>query len=219
MLKGEGLGVRYGKQLPWLFQDLEVALEPGEMVGLTAPSGRGKTTLARVLAGYLRPTAGIVTIDGRPPPTTGYHPVQLIAQHPELAVNPRWRIGRVLAEGVPPAPAVLDALQIDRGWLQRWPHELSGGELQRIAVARALNPQTRYLMADEMTAMLDAATQAQIWHAVTVYAAAHRIGVLVISHDASLISRLCRRVEVLPEPPAICTAAQMDAEPGLRGGH
>lgn len=199
MLKGEGLSFRYGQQLPWLFKDQGLRLAPGEVVGLTAPSGRGKTTLARVLAGYLRPTAGAVTIDGRLPLAAGYHPVQLVAQHPEQAVNPRWRIGQVLAEGLVPEPAVLDALHVERGWLRRWPHELSGGELQRIAVARVLNPQTRYLIADEMTAMLDAATQAQIWHVVTAYAATHQLGVLVISHDPPLLKRLCGRVEVLPE--------------------
>lgn len=193
MLRGEGLSFRYGPRLPWLFQNLDLELGPGEMVGLSAPSGRGKTTLARLLAGYLRPTSGAVTVNGAPLRASVYHPVQLIAQHPELAVNPRWRIARVVAEGVPPTPAVLDALQIERGWLQRWPHELSGGELQRIAVARALNPCTRYLIADEMTAMLDAATQAQIWQAVTAFAAAHAMGVLVISHDAPLLARLCRR--------------------------
>lgn len=209
MLRGEGLSFRYGKQFPWLFRDLAIMVAPGELVGLTAPSGRGKTTLARVLSGYLRPTTGTITVGGAPLPARGYHPVQLIAQHPELAINPRWRIARVLAEGGPPSRAVLDALQIDRAWLQRWPHELSGGELQRIALARVLNPRTRYLIADEMTAMLDAATQAQIWHAVHHFTAAHDIGVLVISHDAALLARLCARVERLPEDAAVVPSMQV----------
>lgn len=209
MLRGNGLSYRYGKHLPWLFRDLELSVAPGELVGLTAPSGRGKTTLARVLSGYLRPTSGAVTVAGAPPPTRGYHPVQLIAQHPELAVNPRWRIARVLGEGGAPTPAVLDALEIDRGWLRRWPHELSGGELQRIALARVLNPRTRYLIADEMTAMLDAATQAQIWQAARSFATNHGVGVLVISHDAPLLARLCARVEHLPEHVAVGPSAQV----------
>lgn len=190
MLKGSGLGFRYQRRLPWLFAGLDLAVAPGSVVGICGPSGCGKTTLARILAGYAEPTFGAVTLDGAPLPRRGYCPVQLIAQHPELAVNPRWTIADALAEGTPPDPALLNTLQISPTWLARRPHELSGGELQRIAVARALAPPTRYLIADEMTAMLDAATQAQIWHAVLGIAAERRIGLLVISHDEHLLARL-----------------------------
>jgi peptide/nickel transport system ATP-binding protein len=69
--------------------------------------------------------------------------VQLVFQNPELAVNPRWRIDRILREGHPPQLHHLDALGIHPGWLTRYPHELSGGELQRVAIARVLNRQTR----------------------------------------------------------------------------
>jgi len=109
-------------------------------------------------------------------------------------MNPRWRLHQILAEGEPPSPALLAALSIERGWLDRWPHELSGGELQRVAVARALGSGTRYLIADEMTAMLDANTQALIWQAVLETAQQRNLGLLVISHDAPLLDRLCTRV-------------------------
>jgi peptide/nickel transport system ATP-binding protein/Fe3+-transporting ATPase len=194
MLKGEGLSFRYGPQLPWLIEDFSISVAPGEWVGLSGPSGRGKTTIGKILAGYLASTTGAVSIDGKPAPRRGYHPVQLIFQHPELAINPRWRIDQALNEGYIVSAALLDALQIDPGWLGRWPHELSGGELQRIAVARAFGPGTRYLIADEMTTMLDANTQAQLWHATQLHARAHRLGVLVISHEQALLTRLCDRV-------------------------
>ncbi len=198
MLKGEGLSFRYGTRQPWLFRSLDLIIAPGEVVGLFGPSGRGKTTLAKVLAGYLRPTEGQVQVNSAPLPTTIYNPVQLMFQHPELAVNPRWRIDRVLNEAYTPDTMALHALQIDQSWLNRYPHELSGGELQRIAVARALGPQTCYLIADEMTAMLDANTQAQIWHAVLDHASRHALGVLMISHDAPLTKRICSRIVELP---------------------
>lgn len=177
-----------------MWQGISLAFEPGEVVGLSGPSGLGKTTLAKILAGYLPPNRGQVTIDGKPLPKKGYYPVQLIFQHPELAVNPRWRISQVLSEGHKPEESLLKALGISAGWLSRWPQELSGGELQRVAVARALGPQTRYLIADEMTTMLDANTQALIWQAVLAHAKKHNLGVLVVSHDAPLIKRLCQRV-------------------------
>ncbi len=197
MLEGRDLSFRHHTRLPWLFQDLQLHIAPGEIVGLNGPSGCGKTTLARILAGYVRPVTGRVTLEGRLLPRQGYCPVQLIYQHPELAINPRWRIAAALAEGPPPTANILAALHINSDWLNRWPHELSGGELQRIAVARALISQTRYLLADEMTAMLDAATQAQIWHGVLRFAAEHQIGLLVISHDLPLLTRLGARVITL----------------------
>lgn len=194
MLKCENLAFRYSPDKPWLFQEFSLAIKPGEVVGLSGPSGLGKTTLAKILAGYLQPDTGQVRLDDGPLPQRGYCPVQLIFQHPELAVNPRWRIGEILAEGYQPGPELLRALSLDESWLTRWPHELSGGELQRVAVARALGPGTRYFIADEMTAMLDAITQAQIWEVVLSHAKRQQVGVLVVSHEAALLARICDRI-------------------------
>jgi peptide/nickel transport system ATP-binding protein/Fe3+-transporting ATPase len=194
MLKGEGLWFRYGAQLPWVVQDRSLTVAPGQVVGLMAPSGYGKTTLGKLLAGFLAPTRGQITLDEQPLPTQGYCPVQLVFQNPELAVNPRWRIDRILREGHPPQLHYLDALGIHPGWLTRYPHELSGGELQRVAIARVLNRQTRYLIADEMTAMLDANTQALIWQVILEFARQNQVGVIAISHDRPLLERLCHSV-------------------------
>jgi peptide/nickel transport system ATP-binding protein/Fe3+-transporting ATPase len=192
MLKGEGLWFRYGTKLPWVVQDQAIAIVPGEVVGLMAPSGYGKTTLGKLLAGYLTPNQGRVTLDEQPLPTRGYCPVQLVFQNPELSVNPRWRIDRILREGHPPQQHILDTLGIHPGWLTRYPHELSGGELQRVAIARVLNRHTRYLIADEMTAMLDANTQALIWQVVLDFARQYHLGVIAISHDQPLFKRICQ---------------------------
>ncbi len=193
MLKAEHLSFRYHSQQSWILQDFSLELARGEVVGLTGPSGLGKTTIGKLLAGYLQPTQGKVTCNGQPLPSSSYCPVQLIFQNPELAVNPRWRISKILAEGQPPSDDLLAALGIHQSWLNRYPHELSGGELQRIAVARSLNSHTRYLIADEMTAMLDANTQALIWQVVIKYAREHEVGILAITHEAPLLKRLCNR--------------------------
>ncbi|CAM4465926.1 peptide/nickel transport system ATP-binding protein [Paenibacillus endophyticus] len=192
-LEGKGIGWRYGNG-PWLFSDYDIAIQPGESVGLIGPSGSGKTSLGRLLAGYEKPLTGEVSVPGRSPNHTGYDPVQMIFQHPERAVNPRWSMARTLTEGWSPDAPLLDALGIKDDWLRRYPNELSGGELQRCCIARALGPNTKFLIADEMTTMLDAVTQAQIWHTVLEIASKRQIGLLVISHDHLLVNRICSRI-------------------------
>ncbi|GAB7387714.1 ATP-binding cassette domain-containing protein [Bacillaceae bacterium] len=192
-LEGKDLAFRY-RRGDWLFRGVDICVKPGEVVGLTGPSGCGKTTLARLLAGYMRPLAGRVQIEGKPLPRSGYCPVQLVWQHPEKAVNPRWSMRRILFEGWRVDGGLLASLGIENAWLDRWPNELSAGELQRFCIARALGPQTRYLIADEMTAMLDAIAQAQIWHTVLHIAAERPLGVLVISHERHLLERICHRI-------------------------
>ncbi|TBR56722.1 ABC transporter ATP-binding protein [Westiellopsis prolifica IICB1] len=194
MLRGENLSFRYRQNQPWILRDFSIEINPGEIVGLSGTSGLGKTTLGKILAGYLLTMEGSVIIDNQPLPMRGYCPVQMMFQNPELAMNPRWRISKILKEGQMPSGELLQALNINQNWLNRWPHELSGGELQRIAVARSLGRLTRYLIADEMTAMLDANTQALIWKGVIDYVRQAEIGILVISHDFWLLKRLCDRM-------------------------
>ncbi|MGF9697453.1 MULTISPECIES: ABC transporter ATP-binding protein [Paenibacillus] len=196
-LEARNAGYRYNKD-NWIFREMNMEVERGQVVGLWGPSGCGKTSLGRILAGYAEPVTGQVLLDGKPLPLTGVCPVQLVFQHPEKAVNPRWRMRRVLGEAGMEDQQLLDALGIQSGWMDRRPGELSGGELQRFCVARALGKETRYLIADEMTTMLDAITQAQIWHTVMDTARQRKLGLLVISHDHDLLSRLCDRIIPMP---------------------
>lgn len=197
-LEAKGIEFGYPKSAKVL-SDVSLTVEPGEVVGLIGHSGRGKTTFARILAGHLRPACGQVTVGGMPlvANTTIWRPVQMVFQHPERAVDPRWRMRRTLEESWGVSEETLRELGIENGWLDRYPNELSGGEMQRFCVARALAPKTRYLIADEMTTMLDAITQAQIWNAVLRRVSENSLGVLVISHEVSLVEHLCSRVVCL----------------------
>ncbi len=173
---------------------MSLEIEPGERVGLVAPSGYGKTTLCRLLAGYEKPEEGTILIDGVPIENIrGCMPVQLIWQHPEQAVNPRWHMKQVLTEVGPVDEDCRKRLGIRDEWLDRFPSELSGGELQRFCIARALAANPRYLLADEITAMFDVVTQSQIWQALLYEANVRRLGLVIVSHSESLLKRICTR--------------------------
>ncbi|OIJ08215.1 ABC transporter ATP-binding protein [Anaerobacillus arseniciselenatis] len=193
LLEAHNIGLRHPNG-HWLFRNLSISLRSGEIVGIRGPSGCGKTSFARILSGYEQPSEGVVLLDNSPLPKTNYHPVQLIYQHPEKAVNHRWKMSKILNEGWTPDDHLLTSLGIEREWLNRWPNELSGGELQRFCVARALGPKTKFLIADEMTTMLDAISQAQIWQSVLDIAQKRNLGILVVSHDDHLLKRVCSRV-------------------------
>lgn len=192
-LEARDIGFRYGDG-PWLFQGVNLTLKPGEVVGIKGPSGQGKTTFCRILAGFETPIEGEVLLNGASLPLNGYHPVQMVLQHPEKAINPKWKMHKILNEGYQPDKALLELLGIEQEWLTRLPNELSGGELQRFCVARALGPDTRFLIADEMTTMLDAITQAQIWQALIEIAKKREMGIIVVTHETRLMQRLCQRV-------------------------
>lgn len=196
-LEGKKLSFGYRRK-GRVLEGIDLAVEPGERVGLAGPSGRGKTTLCKLLAGYEKPDGGAVLLDGRPLDTyRGLCPVQMIWQHPETAVDPLLKLKDSVSEAGPVAEELLEALHIQPGWLERYPTELSGGELQRFCIARALAPGVKYLLCDEITAMLDPITQAQIWGLILAEAERRNLGLLIVSHDSALLERLCTRIQSL----------------------
>jgi len=192
-LKAENISFGY-KEDNWILRNVDLSLGSGEVLGLIGDSGSGKSTLCKILSGYEKNYSGTVSIDGTGIPSGIYNPIQLIFQHPEKAVNPKWKMKDILNEGHVVSQDILDSFGIKKNWLHRWPNELSGGELQRFALARALSPKTKFLIADEITTMVDAITQAQIWESILDIVEEMKIGVLVVSHEKNLINRLCHDV-------------------------
>ena len=197
-LEARHISYRYGKDRPWILRDVDLTVRVGERVALVGPSGYGKSTLAKILAGYIQPEEGEVLWDGRPLPKKGSCPVQMISQHPEKAVDPRWKMARIVNEGWQVDGQTLQDMGIEREWLKRWPSELSGGELQRFCIARVLGPGTKFLICDEISTMLDVITQAQIWQKVLEAAKKGHLGMIVVTHNMALAEKVCEKIIELP---------------------
>lgn len=198
-LEAKNITFQYTPKSPLILNDVSFHMESGERIGIVGPSGYGKSTLARILAGYEAPNKGQVLLDNVPLSPKGYCPVQLIYQHPELAVNPRWKMKKILTECWNPDQELLKKMGIEESWMNRWPSELSGGELQRFCIARALSFETKILICDEITTMLDVITQAQIWKVLLEIADERKLGMVIITHNKSLAEQVCTRIISLPE--------------------
>lgn len=202
-LEARKISFRYQSGKRPILSRVDLTVNDGERVGLMAPSGYGKTTLCKILAGYEKPDGGEVLLDGRPlDGYRGYCPVQMVWQHPELSVNPRRRLKTVLDEGDWAKETGGEALRarieaglgILPGWMERYPAEVSGGELQRFCIARALGCGTKILIADEITTMLDLITQGVIWSFLGKELRERGMGLLAVSHSPELLEKVCDRV-------------------------
>lgn len=193
-LEIRNVSYRYTTDGRQILDDFSLAMDNTERVGLTAPSGYGKTTLCKLLAGYLKPDQGEILLDGKPLSSyKGYCPIQMIWQQPEFAVNPKLRMREVLLEGDQIEERIVRGLGIEDGWLTRFPGELSGGELQRFCIARALGRRTKFLIADEISTMLDLITQSQIWNFLLEEVERRKIGLITVSHNQELMEWVCTR--------------------------
>ncbi len=185
---------RYSKNKPWVLENKSIKVEKGEIVTILAPSGYGKSTLALILAGYLKPNKGEVLLDDKPLANKGVCKVQLVYQHPEKAINPRWKLKKVLEETSSYNHTNLNKFGIEEAWLDRYPRELSGGELQRFSLARALMANPDYLICDEITTMLDVISQAQIWNLILDYSKNNNIGLIIVTHNKNLANKISTRI-------------------------
>ena len=193
VLEAHNVTFSYEEREGTVFQNVSLRVDSGERAAILGPSGFGKTTLCKILAGYLKPQSGEVLLDGKPLPKKGYCPVQMIWQHPERAVNPRLRMRDTLTDGQDIEERIIRELGIEQDWMNRYPQELSGGELQRFCIARALGRDTKFLIADEISTMLDMITQSQIWNFLLKETKKRGIGLIVVSHSEPLQARIAER--------------------------
>lgn len=192
-----------------LLQNVSLAIEPGEAVALMGGSGSGKSTLARILLRLLPCDAGELYFQGEKITTaTGSRlknfrrSVQFISQRPESFLDPGKKLGASLKEAftvfsLPYKPEriaeMLDLVKLNQELLERYPHQVSGGEVQRICLARALLLEPQLLILDEPTSMLDISVQAQILHLLHDIRLEKQLAYLFITHDEQLAQWLCDR--------------------------
>jgi ABC-type oligopeptide transport system ATPase subunit len=219
-----------------ILHGLSLAIEEGTVVGIVGESGSGKTTLGRTLVRLLEPAAGAIHFAGRDITHLGEEALrplrrdlQVIFQDPLSSLNPRLRIGTIIgrpllfhrvastpAEARDFAAAALVTVGLPEGFAGRYPHELSGGQRQRVGIARAIALKPRFVLADEIVSGLDVSSKAQILSLLERLKAELRLTVAFISHDLSVVRRLCDRVivmrggEILENRPTAALFAQPD---------
>ncbi|MER9972993.1 ATP-binding cassette domain-containing protein [Mesorhizobium sp. M0085] len=213
--------------LAQILNGLDFDLPKGSVTGIVGESGSGKSTLGRTLVRLLEPSAGNVIFDGRDIthlPEAELRPLrrnlQMVFQDPMSSLNPRRTIASIIAAplkqnglGDNLKARVAEALQrvgLPQGFASRYRHELSGGQRQRVGIAGALALSPKFVLADEIVSGLDVSTQAQILTLLEKLAAEMGLTVAFISHDLSVIRRLCRQVIVMREG-AIVEASATDA--------
>ena len=221
-----GVSVEYSGRR--VVDDVSLRVPAGTIVGLVGESGSGKTTLARAIVGSVSPSTGTVALDGallgRRRSRAERRAVQLVQQDPFASLNPLLSVGQVLEEllrvhALPDrrtlstefgaeraalsrrrrAEELIDLVGLPADALDRYPRQFSGGQRQRIAIARALAVEPRVLIADEPTSALDVSVQRTVLDLLSGLARRIGLGVLLISHDLSVVHAVCSDVVVLRE--------------------
>ena len=208
---------REPKQYLRAVDNVSFTIAKGETLALVGESGSGKSTIAKMLVGLLKPSAGNVTFDGHHMLTDTSDNMQelrkrfqMIFQSPYASLNPRWKVSDIIAE-----PMTVLAIERDRSVIKRrvdellelvgmsaadgkkFPHEFSGGQRQRIAIARALSSNPEFIVCDEPTSALDVSVQAQILNLMRDLQDELNLTYLFISHDLSVVRHMATHIGVL----------------------
>lgn len=203
LFEAKDLTKKYDKTV---LNHLDFSIDEGEVVGIIGVSGCGKSTLARLVSGIEKPSSGSLLYQGK---TVDFKKsrkdIQLILQNSIESFSPRMKIKQFLyepyhlnkKEAMTAIKKILEQVGMDETCLGKYPHELSGGQLQRISIARALIIQPQLLICDEITSSLDQVIQRDIIELLKQCVYKYHISILFISHDLSLVHEFCHQILVL----------------------
>lgn len=197
-----------------ILDDISFTIHQGEIYSITGPSGEGKSTIARILCGTIRPDSGEVRYLGKRLLNEAMtfdqayrRDIQLIPQQPFLALDPKQRVGEAIAEPMlahhlvssqeeagKRVSKLLSQVWLDQEIAHRYPLQISGGQAQRIVIARSLALNPKLLIADEATSMLDISAQAQVIHILKSLNELQQLAILFISHDQALVQAISDRI-------------------------
>ncbi|TYB65361.1 ABC transporter ATP-binding protein [Nonomuraea sp. PA05] len=204
-LTGQGAAVH-------ALRDVSLTVHQGERYGIVGESGSGKSTLLRLLCALDQPTSGTIRFDGqeitgRPERRLRFlrENLQIVFQDPMSSLDPRMRVRDLVAEplaalGLPAGDRVtelLDAVGLSPAFADRYPHQFSGGQRQRIAIARALAPRPKVLVADEPVSALDVSVRGQILNLLADLVDELGLTLVFVSHDLSVVRHVCETVAVM----------------------
>ncbi len=222
LLDVKGLSKKYdsgfwGQQSVKAVDDINFTIDEGEIFGMVGESGCGKTTVTKIILGLLKPTFGSVFYNDRDLTKVSRSDrhqlrkeIQMVFQHPQMTFNPRrniffscaepirlYRMAKNKAEEKKMVDELIEKVGLSKDQLKKYPHEISGGQAQRLSIIRALSLNPKLLICDEPTSMLDVSVQAQILDLLLNIHKEHNLSILYISHDLEVIRAICHRVAVM----------------------
>jgi len=200
---------REKKQRVLAVDHVSLHLDEGEILGIIGESGSGKSTILRLLSGIIQPDEGQVRLFGKSldrNDRSRFQNIQMIFQDARAAFDKQYTIEQSLNEvhkhlnpNALENRFLLQEVGLDSTFAKKYPYEMSGGECQRAAIARALACNPKVLLCDEITSALDVLTQEKICHLLTHLCQQHHISAIFVSHDLPLVSNLCDRVMIMQD--------------------
>ena len=197
------------KQRVLAVDHVSLHLDEGEILGIIGESGSGKSTILRLLSGIIQPDEGQVRLFGKSldrNDRSRFQNIQMIFQDARAAFDKQYTIEQSLNEvhkhlnpNALENRFLLQEVGLDSTFAKKYPYEMSGGECQRAAIARALACNPKVLLCDEITSALDVITQEKICHLLTHLCQQHHISAIFVSHDLPLVSNLCDRVMIMQD--------------------
>lgn len=207
-----------GEYIVHALKNVSFSLRKNEVLGIIGESGSGKSTIAKLITGLYQPTGGNIFLGGRSivrlkrqAQKEVYTKVQMVFQDAVGSFNPRRKIGESISDTLcrlcgenkhtagKETALLLDDVGLPGDYAEKYPHELSGGECQRAAIARAMSVHPEILICDEATSALDVSAQAKIVELLMHLRRIHNVGILFITHDLPLVSNISDRILIMNE--------------------